>query len=163
MPDGFACDRLTSDPVAWSTGQQPTSADVVLWAIGRVRPNTAWLPDDVLNDAGFVRVDPTLQVPGHDGVFAVGDVAATDALRSSARNRADKLLAANIRAHLAGKPLSDYRAPRSRWGSVLGPQHDGLQVFTPTGQPFRFPAWSVQRVLQPWIVRRGIYRGVRRG
>jgi hypothetical protein len=44
---------------------------------------------------------------------------------------------------------------------VLGPQADGLQVFAPSGHPFRFPAWSVRHVLNPWIVRRGIYRGVR--
>ena len=137
------------------------SADAVVWAIGRVRPNTGWLPPELLDDAGFVRVEPTLRVPGADGVFAIGDVAATDALRSSARNRADRLLAANIRAHLAERPLRAYEPPRRRWGSVLGPEADGLRVFAPSGHPFRFPAWSVHRVLQPWIVRRGIYRGVR--
>jgi hypothetical protein len=30
-----------------------------------------------------------------------------------------------------------------------------------TAALFRFPAWSFHRVLMPWIVRRGIYRGVR--
>ena len=39
---------------------------------------------------------------------------------------------------------------------------DGLEVFAPNGKAFRFPAWSIQTVLQPWIVRRGIYGGVRR-
>ena len=51
------------------------------------------------------------------------------------------------------------------WATVHGtgvwPQHDGLEVFAPTGRAFKFPAWSIDRVLQPWIVRRGIYRGVR--
>lgn len=161
VPDGFAGDAITTGPVAWSTGQPATAADAVVWAIGRVRPNTAWLPAGLLDDAGFVRVEPTLRVPGAPGVFAIGDVAATDALRSSARNRADRLLAANIRAHLADRPLRAYEPPRRRWGSVLGPEADGLRVFAPSGHPFRFPAWSVHRVLQPWIVRRGIYRGVR--
>ena len=163
VPPGFACDQITADPVAWSTGQPPVTADAVLWAVGRVRPNTAWLPADLLDDDGFVRVAPDLTVPGAAGVFAVGDVAATDPLRSSARNRADKLLARNIRAHLTGRPLAAYRAPRRRWGSVLGVQPDGLQVFAPSGHPFRFPAWTIRTVLQPLIVRRGIYGGVRRG
>ncbi len=44
---------------------------------------------------------------------------------------------------------------------MLGGQSDGLEVFATNGTAFRFPAWSVDRVLQPWIVRRGIYRGVR--
>ncbi len=161
VPDDFAGDEITTGPVAWASGQAATDADAVVWAIGRVRPNTGWLPPELLDDAGFVRVEPTLRVPGADGVFAIGDVAATDALRSSARNRADRLLAANIRAHLAGRPLRAYEPPRRRWGSVLGPEADGLRVFAPSGHPFRFPAWSVHRVLQPWIVRRGIYRGVR--
>src|SRR6185369_3025885 len=32
IPDGFACDQITSDPVQWSTGQPQASADAVLWA-----------------------------------------------------------------------------------------------------------------------------------
>lgn len=162
IPAGFDCDRITAGPVHWSTGQPPASADAVLWAIGRVRPNTGWLPAGLLDDDGFVRVQPDLRVPGHPRVFAIGDVAATDPLRSSARNRADGLLARNVRAALNGRPLRHYRPPTRRWGSVLGPQPEGLEVFAPSGRAFRFPAWSVDRVLYPWIVRRGIYRGVRR-
>lgn len=161
LPDGFACDEITTESVQWSTGQPPASADAVLWAIGRVRPNTDWLPAEVLDDQGFVRVTPDLRVPHHRGVFAVGDVAATDPLRSSARNRADSLVAHNVRAEFEGRRLRAYRPPKSRWGSVLGVQHDGLEVFAPSGHAVRFPAWSIDRVLQPWIVRWGIYRGVR--
>ena len=161
IPDGFECDQITSEPVEWSTGQPPSSADAVLWAIGRVRPNTDWLPAELLDENGFVRVTPELRVPGHPGVFAVGDVAATDPLRSSARNRADGLLAHNIRAEFAGRPLRSYRPPKRRWGSVIGIQPDGLEVFAPNGRAFTFPAWSFDRVLMPLIVRWGIYRGVR--
>jgi apoptosis-inducing factor 2 len=161
IPDGFTCDAITSEPVVWSTGQPTASADAVLWAIGRVRPNTGWLPAELLDDQGFVSVTPQLQVPGHPNVFAVGDVAATDPLRSSARNRGDGVLARNLRAHFADKPLRSYRAPKRRWGSVLGVQPNGLEVFTAKGQAFRFPAWSFDRVLMPVIVRWGIYRGVR--
>ena len=161
IPEGFACDQITNEPVEWSTGQPPASADAVLWAIGRVRPNTDWLPAELLDDNGFVRVTPELRVPGHPGVFAVGDVAATDPLRTSARNRADGLLAHNVRADFERRPLRSYRPPKGRWGSVLGPQRDGLEVFAPNGRAFRFPAWSFDRVLMPLIVRWGIYRGVR--
>lgn len=163
VPDGFDCAAITSEPVQWRGGQAPVQADAVLWAIGRVRPNTAWLPAGILDERGFVRVTPELQVPGFDGVFAVGDVAATDPLRSSARNRADGLLANNVSAHFTGGRMRRYRPPASRWGSVLGVQPDGLEVFAPNGFAFRFPSWSIERVLQPWIVRRGIYRGVRAG
>lgn len=161
LANGFAGDEITSGAVEWSTGQPMASADAVLWAIGRVRPNTEWLPPGLLDDDGFVRVTPELRVPGQQGVFAIGDVAATDPLRSSARNRGDALLAHNIRAESQGRPLRTFRAPRSRWGSVLGIQADGLEVFLPTGQMFRFPSWSVERVVMPWIVRWGMYRGLR--
>src|SRR6202008_2888959 len=118
IPDGFACDQITGEPVQWCTGQPPTSADAVLWAIGRVRPNTDWLPAGLLDENGFVRVPPELRVPGRSSLFAIGDVAATDPLRNSARNRADGLLAHNVRAELTGRPLRSYRPPKRRWGSV---------------------------------------------
>ena len=160
VPDGFDLDAITADPVSFSTGQPDAPAGATVWAIGRVRPNSSWLPEDLLDAQGFVRVAPDLSVIGAPDVFAIGDVAATDPLRGSARNRADKLLARNIRRHLSGESLEAYRPSRRRWGSVLGPQPDGLRVFTPSGRSFRFPAWSIQTVLQPWIVRRGIYGGV---
>ncbi|MFZ1177112.1 MAG: FAD-dependent oxidoreductase [Mycobacterium sp.] len=161
VPDGFAGDQITREPVRWSTGQPPACAEAVLWAIGRVQPNTEWLPPELLDERGFVRVTPELRVPGHRGVFAVGDVAATDPLRSSARNRGNALVARNMRAEFAGERLRAYRPPTRRWGSLLGIQPDGLEVFLPTGHAFRFPSWSVERVVMPWIVRWGMYRGVR--
>jgi NADH dehydrogenase FAD-containing subunit len=162
VPDGFACDEITHEPVQWSTGQRPAAADAVVWAIGKARPNTDWLPDALLDEHDFVAVGATLQTRDRPEVFAIGDVAATDPLRSSARNRADRLLASNIRAYLAGRPLKDYEASRSRWGSVLGVQDDGLLFFAPDGRTIQIPAWLIHRVLLPWVVRRGIYRGVRR-
>ena len=161
VPEGFGCDEITSGPVRWSTGQPPADADAVLWAIGRVRPNTEWLPPELLDEAGFVTVTDQLRVPGHRGVYAIGDVAATDPLRSSARNRADAVLAHNIMAESGERPLRSFRAPRRRWGSVIGVQADGVQVFAPNGRPFRIPAPAVEKVLMPLVVRRGIYRGIR--
>lgn len=47
----------------------------VLWT-GKSTPNTAFLPKDVLDDAGLVRTDASLRVAQKDHVFAVGDVVA---------------------------------------------------------------------------------------
>ncbi|OBA65020.1 pyridine nucleotide-disulfide oxidoreductase [Mycobacterium sp. 1100029.7] len=161
ISNGSAGGEITGEPVSWSTGQPPAVADAVLWAVGRVQPNTGWLPHDLLDERGFVRVTPELQVPGHRGIFAVGDVAASDPHRSSARNRGDSLVAHNIRAEFAGRRLRTYRTPGRRWGSLVGIQADGLEVFLPTGQAFRIPAWPVQRIVMPGLVRWGMYRGVR--
>lgn len=162
LPDGFECDEITHGPVRWSTGQRPAEADAVVWAIGRVRPNTDWLPASLLDECGFVQVAPTLQTRSRPEVFAIGDVAATDPLRSSARNRADGMLAGNIEAFLAGGRLKEFRAAPSRWGSILGVQEDGLTFFAADGRTIQIPAWVINRVLLPWVVRRGFYRGVRR-
>jgi NADH dehydrogenase FAD-containing subunit len=160
-PTGVDRRPVTAGVVEWTTGQSPVAADAVVWAIGRAVPHTDWLPDDVLDDHGFVRVDATLRVPGLPHTFAVGDVAATDPLRGSARNRADRLVARNVRADLAGRRLRRYRPRTSRWGSVLGPQDSGLEVFTPNGIGVRIPRSLVDHVLRPWIVNRGIYGGIR--
>jgi NADH dehydrogenase FAD-containing subunit len=162
VPDGFDCDTITGEPVTFATGQSATSADAVVWAIGRTSPNTGWLPEELLDESGFVRVTPTLQAATRPEVFAIGDVAATDPLRCSARNRADGLLADNVRAHLSGRALGTFRPNRVRWGSVLGIQPTGIEVFLPTGKVIRFPLWSVERVLLPWYLYRGVYGGIRR-
>ncbi|HUP99777.1 MAG TPA: FAD-dependent oxidoreductase [Aeromicrobium sp.] len=158
IPDGFDGGAITSNPVRWSTGQPDAKADAVLWAIGRVRPNTGWLPPELLDAHGFVRVDQHLRVGGRQDVFAIGDVAATDRLRSSARARADGVLAHNVRAALDGGRLRAFKPAPRRWGSVVGAQDNVLEVFSPQGRAFTLPAWST---LQPFVVRRGIYKGIR--
>lgn len=159
LPQGFDGERITSEPVAWSTGQADAQADVVLWAVGRVRPNSRWIPDDLLDADGFVRVDEFFRVPGAPGVYAIGDIAASDPLRTSARARADHLVAHNIRTDLGHGRPKPFKPARRRWGSVLGAQDDRLEVFTPGGQSFGIRWWDA---LQPWFVNRAIYKGIRR-
>lgn len=164
LPPGFEGERLTADAVEWETGQPPFQAELTLWAIGLEHPNTDFLPPALLDGEGYVRVDEHLRVPGLAHVFAVGDVAATDPNRSSARNGGPLVVAHNIRRQLAG---DDTRMKRfvptpHRWGSVLGVQREGLRVFTPRGGSVRLATWIVDRVLFPWIVERGMYKGVRR-
>ena len=157
VPDGVG-EEISAGEVEWSTGQSSTSADAVLWTIGRVTPNTGWLPGSLLDPDGFVRVDDYLRVPGAPGVYAIGDVAATDPLRTSARARADGLLAQNIRADLGSGTAKRFKPAARRWGSVVGAQGNKLEVFTAAGQSFSLPAWSY---LQPWVVQRAIYKGMR--
>ncbi len=54
-----------------------------------------------------------------------------------------------------------HRPRRGLWGSLVGVQPNGLEVFAPNGRAFRFPAWTIRGLLQGLIVERGIYRGVR--
>ena len=164
LPEGFTADELTPGPVSFSTGQEPFEADLVLWAIGAVQPNTAFLPAELLDEQGFVRVDPELHVPGRPEVFAIGDVAATDPHRSSARNWAYRLVVKNVKAFVAGTPekAKPYVAPEHRWGSIIGPQEDGMTVYQPNGKWFRVPRWAVQPILIDIITKGFIYGGIRR-
>jgi len=158
VTEGFRGDRITREPVAWSTGQAASTADAVIWAIGRVSPNTTWIPKEHLDADGFVVVDEYLRVPGAAGVYAVGDVAATDRLRTSARARADRLLARNVRADLGHGTPKRFKPLARRWGSIVGAQHNRLEVFSQTGRAWTIPAWDA---LYPWLVSRAIYKGIR--
>jgi NADH dehydrogenase FAD-containing subunit len=161
MPAGFAGDRLTTEPVAWSTGQPDFHADLVLWAVGGGRPHSAFLPAEVLDEDGFVRVDEHLQVPGHPEVFAIGDVAATDPNRSSARNWGWRTTVTNVRAHLRGGRMKAFKAPEYRWGSVLGVQEDGMVIVQANGKRTRVPRAIAERLLVGAFVTRFLYRGLR--
>ena len=111
-----------------------------------------------------MKVEPNLLVPGHSNIFAIGDVAATDKNRSSARNWAYRILVANIAALLAGKPetMQTYKAPEVRWGSIIGPQKGELKVYQPDGKIVKFAPWFVRVLLFPIAVRKMIYGGVRK-
>jgi hypothetical protein len=162
-------DSLTSAPIEFSSGQDPFVADVVLWAVGAERPHSAFLPADVLDDDGFVRVDDELRVLDDSGsrvggaVFAVGDVAATDPLRSSARNWGHRVIVANVTAVLRGRGrVRRFRAAPHRWGSILGLQPDGLTVIAANGRRTRIPRVIADRVLLGPFVQRFLYGGLRR-
>lgn len=162
--EGVNTDELTTAPVEWTTGQDPFDADVVVWAVGRVRPNTAFLPDAMLDDDGFVRVDEHLRSLVHPDVLAIGDVAATDPHRSSARNWGYRVAVRNaaVAGGVGRGRLARFRAPRNRWGSVLGVQDDGMLVFRPDGRGFRVPHRLVQPLLFDAWTHTVMYRGVRR-
>ena len=154
LPEGFRGERFTTDPVHWSTGQPPWRPDLVLWAVGSTRPNSAFIPPSLLDADGYVKAEPTLQVPGHPNIFTVGDIAATDPHRSSARNWGAPLAAKNIRAYLHGKAgaMKTLEPPGHRWGSILGVQKTGMRVFQPNGWKLSVP--PVGRAATPLSDRR---------
>lgn len=163
LPGGIAPDRITDGPVEWSTGQPPFAADAVVWTVGAVRPHSSFLPAEVLDPEGFVLVDEHLQVPGRPRVFAIGDVAASDPLRSSARNWGHRVVVANVRDVLRGRtPRRAFRAPEHRWGSILGMQPEGLTVAQANGKRFRVPRRLAEPMLYGAFVTRGLYGGLRK-
>ena len=137
-------DELAAELVVWATGAAPLE-----------RPSLAELP---LDDAGFVRVRPTLQVVGHDDLFAVGDCAALEWapwVRKAGvfAVREGPLLDANLRARLRGRRLRAYRPQRDfllllnlGGGGALGTKWG----FTAAGAP----VWRLKDAIDRRFMRR---------
>jgi len=99
----LATEHLAADLVVWATGAAP-------WSWLAASP----LPRD---EAGFVRVEPTLRVVGRDDLFAAGDCATIDGapwVRKAGvyAVREGPILETNLRAQVAGGPLVAYRPQR---------------------------------------------------
>jgi apoptosis-inducing factor 2 len=122
-----------------------------------------FLSADVLDEQGFVKLDEILRVVGHPEVFCVGDVYASDPLRSSARNWGWRIVASNVRRHVRHRRrLKRHRAPDFRWGSILGLQRNGLTVVQPNGHTCRIPKRIASYFLYRIFVGRYLYRGLSR-
>jgi selenide,water dikinase len=113
--------RLDEGGVYLHSGER-LRADVVLWVAGAAAP--AFLRESGLpvDERGFVRVGPTLQVRGHPDLFAAGDCAALPdpgiAKAGVYAVRAGPILSKNLEAWLAGKAPQPYR-PQADYLTLL--------------------------------------------
>ena len=72
-----------------------------------VAPVTGYLGEELmsaLTHDGYLKVTPQLQVVGFDRVYALGDIAAIDVNKAGVAARQAGVVAANVRAQLAGSP-----------------------------------------------------------
>jgi NADH dehydrogenase len=109
-------DRLEPGRAVLSDGTT-LATHTVVWTAG-VTPAPLIASLDLPTTAGRLEVTPDLQVPGHPGVFAVGDAAAVPDLTKPGKlcgataqhaTRQGKRAAANVVASLRGEPLRNYR------------------------------------------------------
>lgn len=90
--------------------------DALIWATGAVAHPFFQAPYP-LDERGFVLTRPTLQIVGHDDLFAVGDCATLADHSETPKAgvyavRQGPVLIHNLRAALAGRPLASYRPQR---------------------------------------------------
>jgi NADH dehydrogenase FAD-containing subunit len=70
-----------------------------------IAPQTSYVAGDLLaprTAEGYLEVTPELKVVGFENVYALGDIAAIDANKAGIAGNQAKIVAANIRAQLAG-------------------------------------------------------------
>jgi pyridine nucleotide-disulfide oxidoreductase family protein len=110
----FAAEQAAA--LAATAGPAGASAPLLLWATG-AQPHRWPVAGGLAADAaGFVAVDAALRSVSHPSVFAVGDGAGfTPPLPKAGvyAVRMGPLLARNLRAALAGRPLQPYRPQRA--------------------------------------------------
>ncbi len=105
---GLAVSDCTGEGVIY--GNRPVAADVILWAAGvRASPAAVWL-DLPADNAGRVKVEADLTVPGHPNIFVVGDTATINAWNGKpvpgiapAAKQEGLHVAATIKRRLQGK------------------------------------------------------------
>lgn len=126
-------------------GAEAIPADLVLWATGAAPPELIAASGLPASEAGYVRVRDTLQVVGHDELFAVGDCALLEDHAWMPRAgvhavREGPVLERNLRAQLAGRPLRRHRPQRDfltllnlgggrAFGAKWGRSFEGTAVF----------------------------------
>jgi selenide,water dikinase len=108
---------LAVEPDAVVLDSERVPSELVVWATGAAAPALVSGAPLSHDDAGFVLVRGTLQVVGHDDLFAVGDCAALATHRWVPKAgvyavRQGPVLDANLRARLQGGTLRTYTPQR---------------------------------------------------
>ena len=127
--------RVHPHAVELASGEQLPSAGA-LWVTGPAAHPLASASGLPIDETGFIRVAPTFQVAHHENLFAVGDCASLDGMRKAGvyAVRAGPLLDANLRAHLAGTKLIEYK-PQDDFLSLLN-LGDGSAIGSKWGLAF---------------------------
>ncbi len=114
----------TFGPFATSTITGRTIETDIWFRCYGLRPVSDYLRGDLAGTRlpdGSIEVTRTLQVEGHPGVFALGDVAAADLKGAGRASRQAEVVIANIRALTKGSELQDYEPPPPAIVIPLGP------------------------------------------
>ena len=102
--------KVTSHGVTLKSGETLES-NSVFWTAGTQSPLTKLVPKEYLDERGLLKVNPTMQVPRHDNVFAIGDCTTNIDVKygfpptAQAVVQAARVAAHNINAYVKGKEM----------------------------------------------------------
>jgi len=126
-------------------GGEVIPAATLVWAAGARAASLANVLGTATGPQGRVCVAPTLQVPDHPEVFAIGDIAYLDTdggpppMMAQVAMQMAATAAGNVRRHLAGEPLRPFRYRDPGQLATIGRNAAVAQFGRVT---FRgFPAW----------------------
>ncbi|MGH9465447.1 MAG: selenide, water dikinase SelD, partial [Thermoanaerobaculia bacterium] len=133
--------RLEPSALILADGEQ-LPCDLAVWVVGAAAQRLFADSGLPTTERGFVRVRPTLQIEGHDELFAVGDCASLiDHPRTPKAGvyavRQGPFLTQNLRAFLAGEALRSY-VPQGDFLLLLN-LGDGTAVGSKWGRSFGGP------------------------
>lgn len=100
LPDG-------STEIIFASGEKMTT-DVYIPTYGVV-PNSSYLPKDMLNERGFIKVDDVLSVTGAEDVYAIGEVSDCEVMNFLSLEAQSKHMANNAVLIALGKQLLLYK------------------------------------------------------
>lgn len=99
--------RVDRNKVIGGEGK-PIEADIIFSCLG-TRPSTGMIDHSLLNERKEVKVHPTLQLDGHDSIFAGGDIISIREERTAQNAEGHaKVIADNIIRLESGKSLRQY-------------------------------------------------------
>ncbi|HYK94125.1 MAG TPA: FAD-dependent oxidoreductase [Thermoplasmata archaeon] len=116
MIEGVNAARVSPGSLELERGSSPLSFDLCVWAAGVQAPDVVRKLPVPHGHSGRIVVDPTLEVPGHAGVFAVGDTVdlvdpvtrvVVPATAQAALSEAS-VAGANLVARWRGTPLREF-------------------------------------------------------
>lgn len=100
-------------------------SDLQIYAWAKGVPNTVSLdslgPEVVVGKGGYIRVRETLQIPGHDHIFAVGDVCDADRNTAVAARSQGALAASNLLA-LMQSSMTGIPAKLTKYSKIMNIQ-----------------------------------------
>jgi NADH:ubiquinone reductase (H+-translocating) len=160
---GYNVQRIDPGKVSLEDGSV-LACDLVIWCAGLEAPDVVRSLDVAHGRGGRIRVEPTLRVPGHPGVYAVGDVAeivdptsgATVPATAQAARQEARTAAANLVAERRGGPLQPFQW-RERGVLVA------LGIGQAAGQLSGLNVWGSPAAVLKRVIQRDYARSVERG
>nr|RBQ98296.1 hypothetical protein FVER53263_11873 [Fusarium verticillioides] len=102
--------------VTFSDGKTAVT-DLVIPTFGVV-PNSSFIPPDLLDAHGYIKVNQYLAIEGREDIFAIGDVSNLEAPQFWFVNTQAGHLAKNLVQIMLGKPMIPYKASTTAMGGI---------------------------------------------